>query len=1444
MKHKTFLLLLLLPVFLIASAVVVKAQPYMITDTTFTDACGNLRTMPLGSLTNVNGTLFFASQSTWGCASEDFGVSGLWKSDGTKAGTVLVRDNIIVSSSTNVNGTLFFVADDEQYDHQYGLQLWAYNPIQSLSSGYFEITDANGLPITDKAVNEQFQIKVTARDAYGNLVNYSGSVSLWSNAGAVSPTSVYLTNGIWTGNATLYEAGCNIHLGASGGGRYGISNYFNVTGQGASLGSLYVKVLDNRKNPLSGAKVYLDINSDEIPDYEGTTNSSGVYQFINIPSGQYYLWAEYNLDGTKYSDKITTFISSNNRWAIEYLTVPLFPSCKTPVILVPGIMGSSMRGENNIYPKLPEEYLPDISKLVLHDPLGRPGWRILIDDYLVNNHYERDETIIGCPYDWRAPLETAVEEYLKPCIQRAKDLTGSEKVNIVAHSMGGLVTRKYIQSDSYENDIHKFVMVGTPNKGAVNAYYIWEGGDPLLADALNESIFSIYWGTIEKMYEKTYKLGNLEPDQNIDIWEFIHENVPGLRELLPDFAFLEHGDTRKSILSNDNKNTTLLNLNSDSKRSERMSPEGGSDVVKTRVFYSTSEDTIRAQKILNPNTSYQPPLYKDGVPDLSKQPVKQNGDGTVWEESAKLPCDEGWASCASGEEAEHSKLIGKYAGAIFSFIDEGEPTCFSQSLKMTNLSLLSSTSEIMNTMSVSIDGRVQPYLVDPYGRGCGMNPSTALIEDNIPSAKIFLEVEAGNISIENPVNGTYTIYIKGNYSEDYGLTIDYIDTSISKSIHYNGFNHENTISFTFTINSNSEDKMTINHTPVPPLELQADAVNSGNLLTQLTWNLSTDPNVDHYNIYSRYIDEPYLTQIGTSTGASFDTGHLWAENSTIKTRIYAVSAVKSDGTEGFLSDMMENNDRDHDRLTDERETSYGTNISNPDTDGDGLKDGEEYVRGTNPLLADTDGDGYNDYVEIQAGSDPLDPNSIPQYNLSVSKTGTGSGTVTSSPSGINCGSDCSETYSTITEVTLTAAPSAGSVFAGWTGCTPLPNDPKKCSLTVDKNTTVTAEIQKDANPPTGSIVINGGAEATKSTSVTLTLTASDDSGGTIQMCISNTTSCTSWTTFAATKRWTLTSGNGTKTVYAWFKDKWGNKNTIPYSDTIILDTTAPVNGTVTPTAGNTQITLNWTGFSDALSGIAGYVVRYASGSAPTSCTAGTAAPGYDGTSTTYTHTGLINGTTYGYRVCAIDKAGNMSTGATTTAKPVPETNPPTGSITINGGAEATKSTSVTLALTASDAGGGPIQMCVSNTAICTSFSAFAATKSWTLTSGSGTKTVNVWFRDQWGNTNPTPYSDTIILDTTAPTNGTVTATPGNTQITLNWTGFTDALSGIDSYKVVYATGSAPSSCSSGTTIYTGSDTSYPHTGLINGTTYGYRVCAIDKAGNMSTGAICSAKPHL
>jgi pimeloyl-ACP methyl ester carboxylesterase len=82
-----------------------------------------------------------------------------------------------------------------------------------------------------------------------------------------------------------------------------------------------------------------------------------------------------------------------------------------------------------------------------------------------------------------------------------------------------------------------------------------------------------------------------------------------------------------------------------------------------------------------------------------------------------------------------------------------------------------------------------------------------------------------------------------------------------------------------------------------------------------------------------------------------------------------------------------------------------------------------------------------------------DNGSVATFSLTVSIDGQGTGMVTSSPVGINCGTDCSESYAENTIVTLTASRATGSSFAGWGGsCT----GSDICSITMDAAKSVTA----------------------------------------------------------------------------------------------------------------------------------------------------------------------------------------------------------------------------------------------------------------------------------------------------------------------------------------------------------------------------------------------------
>ena len=80
--------------------------------------------------------------------------------------------------------------------------------------------------------------------------------------------------------------------------------------------------------------------------------------------------------------------------------------------------------------------------------------------------------------------------------------------------------------------------------------------------------------------------------------------------------------------------------------------------------------------------------------------------------------------------------------------------------------------------------------------------------------------------------------------------------------------------------------------------------------------------------------------------------------------------------------------------------------------------------------------------------------SVPSATLAITLNGTGAGTVTSTPAGITCGSDCTETVVAGTSVVLAATAASGSTFSGWSGgsC----SGATACTLTLSADTMLTA----------------------------------------------------------------------------------------------------------------------------------------------------------------------------------------------------------------------------------------------------------------------------------------------------------------------------------------------------------------------------------------------------
>jgi len=139
-------------------------------------------------------------------------------------------------------------------------------------------------------------------------------------------------------------------------------------------------------------------------------------------------------------------------------------------------------------------------------------------------------------------------------------------------------------------------------------------------------------------------------------------------------------------------------------------------------------------------------------------------------------------------------------------------------------------------------------------------------------------------------------------------------------------------------------------------------------------------------------------------------------------------------------------------------------------------------------------------------------------------------------------------------------------------------------------------IKLDRTPPTGSIFIGGNLTYVNSTSVILTLFASDAVSGVAQMHFSNDNMTWSdWDAFNSSRNWSLVSGDGPKTVYAQFMDNAALVSDT-YSANAMLDTTAPVIENVSRIPENeaqpmqgTKILVNAT---DAGSGVKNVILSY------------------------------------------------------------------------------------------------------------------------------------------------------------------------------------------------------------------------------------------------------------
>jgi hypothetical protein len=159
------------------------------------------------------------------------------------------------------------------------------------------------------------------------------------------------------------------------------------------------------------------------------------------------------------------------------------------------------------------------------------------------------------------------------------------------------------------------------------------------------------------------------------------------------------------------------------------------------------------------------------------------------------------------------------------------------------------------------------------------------------------------------------------------------------------------------------------------------------------------------------------------------------------------------------------------------------------------------------------------------------------FSLTVAKAGTGTGTVTSAPSGINCGSSCSLDFTSGTNVTLTATPSTGSSFAGWSGAC---SGGSTCQVTMNQAQSAIATFAlipppADTTPPTVSISSPANNATVQTATVNVTGTASDNVGVSFVQVSVNSTARVS-ATGIGTWSYTAALNCGANTIVAIAKD--------------------------------------------------------------------------------------------------------------------------------------------------------------------------------------------------------------------------------------------------------------------------------------------------------------------
>lgn len=235
------------------------------------------------------------------------------------------------------------------------------------------------------------------------------------------------------------------------------------------------------------------------------------------------------------------------RWSIGYATESAVPVTVTPtptpiepIVIVPGMMASwnkegILEGQPN--PTTPWKLLPFVKE-----------YEGLIQT-LKNLGYQEGQTLFIWPYDWRKSVDSITTQLNQFIDTAVKPQNPGSKIQLVGHSLGGLVVRTWSQNGTNKENVHNLITVASPHKGTIQPYKPWSGGDV----TQDNSFLSLASRIIIELNRRAFSTPR----------EAIQSQLPVLKDILPTENYLQNSSDGMFINVSDMnvKNTWLTGLN-------------------------------------------------------------------------------------------------------------------------------------------------------------------------------------------------------------------------------------------------------------------------------------------------------------------------------------------------------------------------------------------------------------------------------------------------------------------------------------------------------------------------------------------------------------------------------------------------------------------------------------------------------------------------------------------------------------------------------------------------------------------------------------------------------------------------------------------------------------------------------------------------------------------